>query len=68
MTLDEMWRKKMEAMKASERTTTTKGSLGKSREIGRRQGRQSRFVQLASVPDSAAGRALKSNARPADSL
>ena len=27
MIFDEMWRKKMDAMKASERITTTKGSL-----------------------------------------
>lgn len=27
MIFEEMWRKKMEAMKARERTTTTKGSL-----------------------------------------
>jgi hypothetical protein len=35
MSFEEIWRKKIDAMKARERTTTTKGSLEQTRQGGR---------------------------------
>jgi hypothetical protein len=54
MSFEEIWRKKIDAMKARERTTTTKGSLEQTRRKGREKGRREkgRREKGRSVPAS----------------